>query len=182
MKKFPLDKAFQLIEPGPVVFVTTMKNGRPNIMSMSWHMPIEFTPPQIACIMSDLNYSFDALRSTKECVLAVPTVDLANKVVDIGNCSGKSVDKFKKFKLTPLPAKKVKAPLIAECIANLECRVIDTAMVRKYCLFIMEVVHIWVDPKRKERRKLHHNGDGTFVVDGRKLNLKKRMLKWKDMI
>jgi len=112
-------------------------------------------------------------------VIAIPTVDLARKVVDIGNCSGETIDKFAKFKLTPLPASEVEAPLIAECVANIECRVADRALVNKYSLFILEAVRIWTDPTRKERRTLHHNGDGTFTVDGRTINLQDRMAMWK---
>ena len=112
-------------------------------------------------------------------MIAIPTVDLARKVVDIGNCSGETIDKFAKFKPTPLPASEVEAPQIAECVANIECRVADRALVNKYSLFILEAVRIWTDPTRKERRTLHHNGDGTFTVDGRTINLQDRMAMWK---
>jgi flavin reductase (DIM6/NTAB) family NADH-FMN oxidoreductase RutF len=182
MRDLPLAKVFHLIEPGPVVLLTTANQGRANIMTMSWHMMMEFVPPRIGCVLGDLNYSYEALRKTKECVIAIPTVDLATKVVEIGNCSGREVDKFSAFGLTPLPGKKVKAPLIAECLANLECQVVDTRMANKYGLIILETVKAWIDPKRKERRTFHANGDGTFVVDGRTINLKKKMVKWKEFL
>ena len=181
MIKLPLSKAFQLIEPGPVVLVTTAHKGKANIMTMTWHMVMDFTP-QIGCIIGPWDFSFIALKATKECVLAIPTVDIAGKVVDIGNCSGRDVDKFEKFGLTPMPAEVVKAPLIKECLANLECRVVDTRMVNKYSMFVLEGVKAWIDPERKERRTFHAVGDGTFIVDGRKLDLKKRMVKWQDVI
>jgi len=177
MNELPLPKAFRLIEPGPVVLVTTAQKGKANIMTMSWHMLIDFTP-QIGCIIGSWDFSFKALCATRECVIAIPTVDLARKVVDIGNCSGQDVNKFKTFGFTPVPAEKVQAPLIAECLANIECRVVDSSLVGKYSLFILQGVKAWIDPKRKERRTFHANGDGTFVVDGRTLNLKKRMVKW----
>jgi flavin reductase (DIM6/NTAB) family NADH-FMN oxidoreductase RutF len=180
MKEFPLSKVYHLIEQGPVVLVTTAHKKKANVMTMSWHMPMEFEPPLIACILSNCNYSFSALRATKECVIAIPSVNIINKVIDAGNCSGKDVDKFKAFGLTPLAAKKVKAPLIAECFANLECRVVDTALVNKYNLFVLKVVKAWHDPRRKERKMIHHT-DSTviFATDGRTLNLRKRMVKWK---
>ena len=181
MKNFPLSKAFQLIEPGPVVLVTTVYKNEANVMTMSWHMVVEFTP-LIGCVISPGDYSFSSLQKTKECVIAIPTVDIIEKVVDIGNCSGQDTDKFKAFKLTPRPAQKVKAPLIEECLANIECRVVDDSLVDKYCLFILEGIKAWVDSDRKERRTFHANGDGTFVVDGRILNLRKRMTKWKSII
>ncbi len=177
MNDLPLSKAYRLIEPGPVVLVTTANEGRANIMTMSWHMVMDFTP-LIGCIIGPWDYSFTALRKTEECVIAIPTVDLASKVVEIGNCSGDEIDKFTAFGLTPVPAEKVKPPLVAECLANLECRVSDDSMVDRYSLFILEVVKAWTDPNRGERRTIHHNGDGTFVVDGRTINLKKKMVKW----
>jgi flavin reductase (DIM6/NTAB) family NADH-FMN oxidoreductase RutF len=122
------------------------------------------------------------LHKTKECVIAIPTVDLISKVIDIGNCSGKDIDKFKVFGLTPIAATKVTAPLVADCLANLECRVVDTNMVNKYNFFILEAVKVWTDPKRKERRTFHANGDGTFVVDGPTINLKKKMVKWQGLL
>jgi flavin reductase (DIM6/NTAB) family NADH-FMN oxidoreductase RutF len=182
MKNIPLSKVFQLIEPGPVVLLTTASKGRANVMTMSWHMMMEFVPPLIGCVVSPANYSYKALRATRECVLAIPTVDLATRVVEIGNCSGQDVNKFEAFELTPVRAKKVSAPLIAECLANLECKVVETRMANKYAFFVLEVIKGWTDPKRKERRTFHANGDGTFVVDGRTLDLKKKMVKWTEFL
>ena len=182
MKTFPLSKTFHLIEPGPVVLVTTAHKGRFNLMTMSWHLMMEFEPPRIGCIIGPWDHSFEALRATGECVIAIPTADMASKTVEIGNCSGKDIDKFKVFGLTPLPAKEVKAPLVAECLANIECKVADTSMVEKYSFFVLEAVKTWHDPARKERRTIHANGDGTFVVDGRTIHLEKKMTKWKEFL
>ncbi len=123
MKDLPLSKVYQLLEPGPVILLTTARKGRDNVMAMSWHMMVEFEPPLIACVVSNAEYSFAALRATKECVIAVPALELAPKVVQVGNCSGRNVDKFKRFGLTPAPAECVVPPLVAECFANLECKV-----------------------------------------------------------
>jgi len=162
MRDYPLAKVYQTIEPGPVVLLTTAAKGRANVMTMSWHMMVDFEPPLIACIVSDANYSFAALRKTGECVIAIPAAKLAPKVVEIGNTSGRDVDKFAAFGLTPLPAKRVDAPLIAECFINLECKVIDTRLVNAYGLFILEVVKAWIDPQQKNAKTIHHRGYGTF--------------------
>lgn len=182
MRDLPLARVFQLIEPGPVALLTTASKGRANVMTMSWHMMMEFVPPLIACVVSPADYSYNALRTTRECVIAIPGVDLIGKVVDIGNCSGADIDKFSVYRLTAVPAKKVAAPLIAECLANLECKVVDTRMVNKYALFILEAVKAWRNPARRERRTFHANGDGTFVVDGRTLDLKKKMVKFPELV
>ena len=141
MKDLPLSRVYQLLEPGPVVLLTTARNGRANIMTMSWHMMVEFEPPLVACVVSSANHSFAALRATKECVIAVPALELAAKVVEIGNCSGRDVEKFERFGLTPAPAERVAPPLVAECFANLECKVADMRLVNKYNLFVLEVLN-----------------------------------------
>jgi flavin reductase (DIM6/NTAB) family NADH-FMN oxidoreductase RutF len=175
MKELPLGKVYQLIEPGPVVMLTTSHKGRADIMTMSWHMMVDFDPPLIACVVSEADYSFAALRATGECVIAIPAVGLAPKVVKVGNTSGRDIDKFAAFGLTKLPAERVRAPLVKECFANIECRVTDTRMVNRYNLFILEGVKAWVDPKQKSPKTIHHHGYGTFVVDGETIKLKSKM-------
>jgi flavin reductase (DIM6/NTAB) family NADH-FMN oxidoreductase RutF len=174
-RSFPLSRVYRLLEPGPVVLVTTAYRGKPNVMTMSWYTMMEFEPPLVGCVLSGRNYSFEALTRTKECVLNIPTVEIARKVVKVGNCSGRKVDKFKAFGLTPLPAAEVAPPLIAECYANLECRVADTRMVNKYNFFVLEVVKAWIEPAQKNPRTLHHQGMGSFRVAGEVLKLPSRM-------
>src|ERR1019366_3962770 len=177
MKKttFPLSQVYRLLEPGPVVLVTTARAGRANIMTMSWHTMMEFEPPLVGCVISNRNHSFESLKASKECVINIPTVELAEKVVGCGNTSGRRVDKFKAFGLTPVAAACVKAPLIAECYANLECKLVDARMVAKYCFFILEVLKAWIDPSRKHPRTIHHLGKGAFMVAGKTIKLPSKM-------
>ncbi len=175
MKELPLPKVYQLLEPGPVVMLTTSHRGRANVMTMSWHMMMEFEPPLIACVVSSGDYSFTALRATKQCVIAIPSVELAPQVVKVGNCSGRDVEKFEAFGLTPVPASQVAPPLIEECFANLECKVVNTRLVNSYNLFVLEVLQAWVDPKQKNPQTIHHQGYGAFVVDGEKIKIKSKM-------
>ena len=175
MKALPLPEVYALLEPGPVVLLTTIRKNRPNVMTMSWHMMVEFEPPLVACICSGANYSFDALSKTGECVIALPARKLAATVVKVGNCSGRDTDKFDAFGLTSLPAAQVRAPLIAECFANLECKVVDRRMMNRYNMFVLEVVQAWRDPKQKNPKTIHHHGYGKFVVDGAAITLKSKM-------
>jgi flavin reductase (DIM6/NTAB) family NADH-FMN oxidoreductase RutF len=144
-------------------------------MAMSWHIMVEFNPPLVACIVSDADYSFAALRATKECVIAIPALKLAAKVVKIGNCSGREMDKFERFGLTPVPSERVAPPLVAECFVNLECKVVNTRLVNKYGLFVLEVVKAWTDPAQKNPKTIHHRGYGRFAVDGKMIQLKSKM-------
>jgi flavin reductase (DIM6/NTAB) family NADH-FMN oxidoreductase RutF len=174
-KSFPLSRVYSLLEPGPVVMVTTSRKGQANIMTMSWHTMMEFEPPLVGCVISNRNYTFNIVKATKECVINIPTKELAKKVVSCGNTSGRSVDKFKTFHFTPATAAYVKAPLIAECYANLECKVVDTSMATKYNFFILEVLKAWIAPSVKQPRTIHHLGKGSFMVAGRTIKLPSKM-------
>lgn len=171
----PLSQVYRLIEPGPVVLVTTTRNQQHDAMAMAWHTMMEFEPPIIGCVISDRNYTFGRLKATKECVISIPTVELASKVVGCGNTSGRSIDKFQTFGLTPISASKIAPPLIAECYANLECKVIDTTLVHKYNFFILEVIKAWIDRSKKHPRTIHHLGNGNFMVAGKMIRLPSRM-------
>jgi flavin reductase (DIM6/NTAB) family NADH-FMN oxidoreductase RutF len=81
MEDLPLSKVYQLLEPGPVVLLTTAHKGRANIKTVSWRMMVEFEPPLVACAVSNANHSFAALQATEECVIAIPALKLAPNVV-----------------------------------------------------------------------------------------------------
>lgn len=173
MKRMPLSQAFTLMEPGPVVLVTTNDGEKNNIMTLSWTMVVDFTP-RFAITTGPWNHSYAALRKSRECVIAIPAADLLDQAVGLGTCSGADTDKFAKFGLTPVKASRVRAPLIKECLANIECQVID--IIAKHNIIVLEGVAAYFDSARKEKRTLHAIGDGRFVVDGRTLNRRNRML------
>ncbi|MBI2275849.1 MAG: flavin reductase family protein [Dechloromonas sp.] len=172
MRELELCKAFTLMESGPVVLVTTHDGKKNNIMTISWTMVVDFTPV-FAITTGEWNHSFAALRTNRECVIAIPTVDLLDTVVGIGTCSGADTDKFARFKLTPLPAKLVRPPLIKECLANIECKVID--IVSQHNIVVLEAVAAYLDTTRQEKRTVHAVGDGSFIVDGRKIDRRTMM-------
>ena len=173
-RRLPLAQVYGLLEPGPVVLLATAAKGRANAMCMSWHTMLEFEPPLVACVVSDRNPTFAVLRRTREAVIAIPTVDIAREALRFGNASARRVDKFASFGLTTVPASQVGAPLITECYANLECRVVDTRMVTKYGLFVLEVVAAWIDRSRRDPRTLHHRGRGRFMIAGTTVRLPSR--------
>ncbi|HOE68531.1 MAG TPA: flavin reductase family protein [Candidatus Omnitrophota bacterium] len=174
-KSFPLSRVYTLIEPGPVVMVSTALNGRPNVMTLAWHTMIDFEPPLVGCVISDRNYTFGILKKTGECVINIPTPDLGRKAVACGNISGRNADKFGRFGLTPVKASRVRAPLIDECYANLECKVADQRMAGRYNLFILEVIRAWIDPRVKNPGTLHHRGKDIFMLSGKTVRIPSRM-------
>ncbi|WP_096704589.1 flavin reductase family protein [Magnetospirillum sp. 15-1] len=172
MQDLPLAKAFTLIEPGPVVLVTTHDGTRDNVMTITWTMVLDFSA-DFAIATGPWNHSYAALCDTRECVLAIPTIDLLDTAVGIGMCSGKDTDKFARFGLTRATASRVRPPLIRECLANIECRVVD--IVERYGIVVLEGVAAHMDTTRAERRLVHAVGDGTFIVDGDRLDRRDMM-------
>lgn len=172
MQSLQLSKAFTLIEPGPVVLVTTNDGQKDNVMTITWTMVLGFSA-EFAITTGPWNYSYAALRDSKECVISIPTVDLIDVAVGVGTCSGEDTDKFEKFGLTAIKARHVRAPLIKECLANIECRVVD--IIDRHSIVVLKGVAAYFDSARKEKRMIHAVGDGTFIVDGRKMDRKEMM-------
>ena len=173
-RDFPVDQIRRYLEPGPVVLVSSAWQGKTNLMTMGWHMMMGFSPALVGCYIWDENHSYEMITKNKECVINLPTVDLVNEVVGIGNCSGARIDKFKKFGLTPVAGSKVAAPLVEECYANFECQLVDGKMIKEYGLFIWEVVKAHVATSPKYPKTIHYRGDGIFMVSGRSINLSKK--------
>ena len=164
---FPVSQIRRYQEPGPILLVTSALDDRRNIMTMGWHMVMEFTPSLVGCVIAGGNYSFDLIRRSRECVINLPTTALTDAAVGIGNTSGAEIDKFAHFRLTAEKARRVKAPLIRECHANLECRLADDRLVDRYNFFIFEVVTAHVATSPKHPRTLHYTGDGVFMISGK---------------
>jgi len=171
-RDYPVANIRRLLEPGPIVLVSSAWRGASNIMTMGWHTVMEFTPSLVGCIIAEGNHSHGMIKSSGECVINLPTYDLAAAVVGIGNCSGAKVDKFTAFKLTAVAAASVKAPLIKECYANLECKLVDAKLVASYNFFIFEVVKARAAPSPKFPKTMHYRGDGEFMLAGRNVSLR----------
>jgi flavin reductase (DIM6/NTAB) family NADH-FMN oxidoreductase RutF len=173
-RSFPLTKIRRFIEPGPIVLISSAHRGERNIMTLGWHMMLGFEPALVGCFIWDENHSFSLIRRSKECVINIPTFDLVDKVIGVGNVHGGKGDKFEEFGFTPVRASKVNAPLIAECYANFECKLVDGSRINRYSLFIFEVVkaHVGTSPRYPET--VHYRGDGVFMVSGRNLSYRRR--------
>jgi flavin reductase (DIM6/NTAB) family NADH-FMN oxidoreductase RutF len=169
---FPVDKIRRLLEPGPIVLVSSADGGEQNIMTMGWHMMLGYD--HVGCYIWDQNHSRELVRKSKECVVNVPTFDLIDAVIGIGNNHGLEIDKFETFGLTAAKAKKVGAPLIAECYANFECRLVDDSQVDRYSLFIFECVKAHVATSPKYPKTVHYRGDGVFMISGENASYRRK--------
>ncbi|PCN50143.1 hypothetical protein B6U99_06060 [Candidatus Geothermarchaeota archaeon ex4572_27] len=146
MKRDAMSFATRLLHPRHVVIVTCCdREGRANAITLAWTMPTSFSPPMVAISVGPQRYSHRLIEETGEFVVNVPPVDLLRQAYEIGSKSGRSVDKFKLTGLTPGRAKVVRPPIIEECIAHLECRVVDKLTTGDHTLFIGEVVAAYAD-------------------------------------
>jgi flavin reductase (DIM6/NTAB) family NADH-FMN oxidoreductase RutF len=170
---FPVTKVRRFLEPGPVVLVSSAHAGERGIMTMGWHMVMMDEPSMVGCFIWDQNYSRELVRKSKECVINIPTVDLVNAVIGIGNCHGPDPDKFTEFGLTAAVASTVDAPLIAECYANFECKLIDASLIKRYSLFVFEVVKAHVATSPRYPTTVHYRGDGVFMISGRNVSYRR---------
>jgi flavin reductase (DIM6/NTAB) family NADH-FMN oxidoreductase RutF len=173
-KSFPPDKVRRFLEPGPIVLVSSAHRGERNVMTLGWHVVLGFDPSLVGCYIWDENHSFSLIRRSRECVINVPTVDLIDAVIAVGNSHGPGVDKFAAFGLTPVEASKVGAPLIAECYASFECRLVDTSLIRRYGFFVFEVVKAHVATAPRYPTTMHYRGDGVFMISGRNVSYRRR--------
>ena len=180
MKKklnLPVDKIRKYLEPGPIVLVSSKWKGKNNIMTMGWHTVMEFSPSLIGCVIAASNHSFEMIKKSGECVINIPTVDMIDQVIKVGNSTGADIDKFEAFGLTAGKSRLVDAPLIEECYANFECRVVDKRMVPKYNFFILEVVRAQVMSTPKYPTTVHYRGDALFMISGKNTSFPKNFKK-----
>lgn len=152
MEELPLDKVDGCWPRGErVVLVTSVDGaGKPNIIAVGWVMRCNAAPPAFAICLGRKSHSCGAIGESGEFVLAVPGATLAEQTMTCGTTSGRDVDKFAETGLTAVSGRIVKAPLIGECLANVECRVTATQEMGDHRVFFGEVVACW-QSDRQER-------------------------------
>jgi flavin reductase (DIM6/NTAB) family NADH-FMN oxidoreductase RutF len=140
-REIDLKNAKWLIEPGCVVLVTSGTVRRPNIMTFSWQTPVVSGEPcMVELVINPNRYTYELLKENGELVINVPGVDLVEQVHRIGRSTGRKENKFETNGLTPIPAETVAPPLVDECAANLECKIVQIFDIKHHHLLICEVL------------------------------------------
>jgi flavin reductase (DIM6/NTAB) family NADH-FMN oxidoreductase RutF len=179
-RDFAVHNARRILEPGPIVLVSSHWKGESNIMTMGWYTVMEFVPSLVGCIIASSNHSFELIKKSKECVINVPGEELIEQVIDIGNNSGSDIDKFDEYNLTSTPGTKVKAPVIEQCFAGFECKIYDNTLIDSYNYFIFEIVKAHAAARIQYPRTLHYHGQGEFTVSGKTIERRSQFTKWKN--
>ncbi|MGH8736005.1 MAG: flavin reductase family protein [Burkholderiales bacterium] len=170
---FPVENVRRFLEPGPVVLLSSAYKGERDIMTMGWHLVMMEQPSLVGCFIWDQNRSHEQVRRSKACVINLPTADLVKTVIGIGTSHGPKPDKFEAFGLTAVPANNVGAPLIAECYASFECKLVDSSLIKRHSLFVFEVVKAHVARSPRYPATLHYRGDGVFMISGRNVSYRR---------
>lgn len=165
-----------LLYPVPAVLVSCQgAETRPNIITVAWAGTIASDPPMLSISVSPLRYSHRIIHETREFVVNLPTERLVWATDWCGVKSGRDHDKFATLGLTAAPAQKVKAPLIAECPVNIECKVTQIVNLGSHDLFIAKVEAVDVDEELLTTGgRLNLTKAGLFAyVHGEYWNLKR---------
>lgn len=170
LRETRIEKALLYLEPGPLVLVTTSEGGKDNVMTISWTMPLDFDG-HFAMATGPWNYSFKALKKTRECAVCIPPASMLETAAKIGSVSGADCDKFALFGLNGIASKTISAPCIEGCIACIESKVV------KYMpsagIFVLKATRLISDSRAPDKRIIHARGDGTFTADGQTFNFRK---------
>lgn len=136
----PLNFALRLMYPRPTVLVSCALDGKPNIITLAWSTPLSHNPPLLGISVGLERYSHEVIAKSGEFVVNIPIIDLIKQTIFCGERSGRDIDKFKETNLTPIPSLRVKAPSIQECVAHLECKVVQSIRTGDHTLFVGEVL------------------------------------------
>lgn len=179
-REISLTLAHRLVNHGATILVTSQHEGRRNILTIAWQMPASHQPPLLAICVCTTHYSYELIHKSKEFVINVPPVEILDKLHYCGTVSGRERNKFKETGLTPIPAKRVKAPLIKECIGHIECRVEKEIVSGDHTIFIGQPLVAIVDPSlfdgtwNVDRAKtIHHLGGAKYTIPHKRVEVKK---------
>jgi flavin reductase (DIM6/NTAB) family NADH-FMN oxidoreductase RutF len=174
-----LPHATRLLNHGPVTIVTSAHGERSNVMAAAWAMPLDFDPPKVAVVIDSRTLTRQLVDASGVFGLQVPDRAFAQQTLAVGSHAGVEFDKFAALNLQTFPAQKIEVPMLAGCVAWLECKVLpdNTENSRRYDLFLAEVVAAYADSSVYSNSRWHFGDDpgartvhyvagGTFFMTG----------------
>lgn len=169
--------ALRMLAPGPLALLTTLYKDQPNVMTAAWMQPISLSPMLISVAIQPSRLTHEFMTKTEVFTLNFPTLELLNAVHLAGMVSGRDQDKFEASGLTPEPGVATEAPLIAECVAHIECSVRDRVTIGDHDLFVATPLRVTADSEAFDEswlvetdpgRVLHHLGADRYAALGKR--------------
>ncbi len=184
-KDVPLWQAYRLVQSGAVALVTTRYLDKVNVMPASWISPVSYDPPRIGIAIAFTRMTHDLIRRSEAFVLNIPGRPLAEQVDRAGHISGRDVDdKLSELGLTGADADEIDAPLIDECLAHIECGVVEAIELGDHVWFVGEVLaakadeeafdETWLLGEDEEKKPLLHLGGNLYAVPESRIEVKQR--------
>ena len=143
----PSAKAYRLLYPRLTVLVSCFDpaSRKPNIITIAWAVPLSIDPPLMGILVAPKRHSHELISHAKEFAINIPTMEILDRAIECGKVSGRRHDKFAEFGLTPQPGKVIQAPIIEECVAHMECKLVSQVTTGDHTLFIGEVLTAYAD-------------------------------------
>ncbi|MFC1707802.1 flavin reductase family protein [Planctomycetota bacterium] len=173
----PLSIAYRLLNPGSVVLVSVGDGKRDNLFAVTWNMPVRKNPGMVACLSGKAHFSYPFIERTGEFGVSIPDASMVDAVLGCGTTTGREVeDKFARFGLTRQQATEIKAPLVAEAVANLECRVTQVIDLGVSSLLVATILSAVAAPEHFREggwtfenglQLVHHLSGDRFCVSDR---------------
>ncbi len=181
-KEIALDLSNRILNIGGVVLVTAKFGDRDNITPVAWNVPVSKEPPLVAVAIAPERFIYGLIEKSGEFGINLPTREILKQLYYCGRHSGRDVDKFEKTKLTRIKAKFISAPLIDECIANIECKVEKIYPAGDHNLIIGRVLRAVVESdlfddylkvNLEKAKTVHHLGGNLFTIPDGIIDVKK---------
>ncbi len=136
-----------LLGPVPAALISCgYGGGEQNIITLAWVGVVNSSPPMISIAVRPNRHSHRIIAETKQFVVNIPTVEQVELVDGCGTLSGKKINKFERFGVTPVMGTLEHAPRIEECPINMECLLEQTLTLGTHSLFIGRVAQVYVEP------------------------------------
>lgn len=175
------DRAFRLLQCGPVVLVTAAHRDRVGVTATPWHTPLSFAPPLVGVVVSPARLTYELIRRSEQFALNVPSVERAATVQTCLRVSGHDVDdKLKLLGLSVASAQAVAAPLIEDCLGWVECGLVGVHELGDHHLLVGQVLVAWAESEAfddtwrldpPEARPLHLLGGTHYAALERRIVL-----------
>lgn len=180
-KNIFLQHSYRLLNHGPTTIITSAHADKQNIMAAAWVCALDFNPPKVTVVIDSKTYSRELMEAEGTFAINLPCVKQIEMVKKVGSISGRDLqysDKFAEYGIETLAAQEISAPLVKDCVAWLECKIIpEPHNQNTYDLFIAEVVAAHADARvfsdgqwhfegHDELRTIHHIAGGVFFATG----------------
>ena len=163
MTDLTIGQAQRMTAPAPFALLTSAdKEGKTNIMAVSWWTYLSNHPVKIGACLSNKGYSGGNIREGGEFAICVVDEQLRDSALQCGRCSGRSTDKASELGIELADAKAISPKVVAASKVVFECKLSDMLEVGDHTFFVADVVSAYGDDSKKQL--FAYDGYGRLVT------------------